>query len=449
MSIRPLRPDQQEVVIATLEDATDLSPELGPDAAIAKAAQQNGLPEKLLGYTVNAYNTGRSLTNIKSGRTREERAADVPLASLEGVLRCLHPDAPVQKAAISSDYYQKPSWLLQEAASTVKKASNRRPYVETVVPDDKIVASVRDIQETVKRARSELNQEFYIYKRAQQAIQHYLDNQNHMRLQDLLEQSRTAFGDMAKIVLEPLSDPLTGYKKASWSYLVRVNKAPFTLVKAAIDQLNKLHELGLKCGQQEQELVEMIKDARQQVGPNVFLDSLARSLELRTSPAHEPEEVVTPVNKKAFGAGKYLLNEILNAPKEFSESISRAKPSTPVKAPEAKAPNEIAGAKAPKPPASLLGPAKHEEINALQKSVAVNSLLASDPDLQGYDQNAIARAFNEIQMAYPRVASQPATLRPFLQRHLTAVGLDEFALKNLADQEALLAKSQMPSRETA
>jgi hypothetical protein len=69
---------QQQAVINTLERATELSSECSPSEAIAKAAMENRMPRNMLQYLVSAYNNGVSQVPIKSGKTREDKAAEIP-----------------------------------------------------------------------------------------------------------------------------------------------------------------------------------------------------------------------------------------------------------------------------------------------------------------------------------------------------------------------------------
>lgn len=447
MSIKPLRDDQKEVVITTLEDATALSDQMSPSEALAKSAKENGLPYNLLQYVVNAYNTGQSVSNIKSGSTREEKAADVPLATLDEVISHIYPDKAVKKASISGDYKIKPGALLADAPKMKKAAAPREALPsEPEIPDDRMLQAVMDVRDQLKSARSNLNQEFILYKRAQQEIQYHIDGPRSLRLSDLLEQSVSAFGDMAKVVLEPLHDPHETTKSASRTIVMRVDREPFTYVKAAINQLEKLFQMGIECGQAEERAKEMLKKARESSGASTWcVDAIERTLK-GVIPVEEKayEPAVVPVNKKAFSFGKAILSDLASAPGEFGGYVNK---STSPQPPKATA-TSTAGAEAdkkPRPVKSLLDPVQHDEVGSLQKSVALNNLLAANPDLAGYDRGQVERAYNEIQTAFPRVSMNAATLRPFLQRHLTAGGLDEFALKNIADQEAQLAKAQNPS----
>jgi hypothetical protein len=439
MAINPLRPDQQAKVIATLEEATALSQELGPNAALAKAAKANGLPVELLQYTVNAYNTGQSLVPIKSGSTREERAESVPLASLEGVMQGIYPEPVAKKASVSGDYKLKPELLLS-APKPVKKSASLAPAPTAELSDEKVLPYLLDACNQLKAARSEVQTKLALYKRAQRDIQDYLENIRHMRLSDIVDQSQTAFGDLAKVVLEPLSDPYVTHKISRASHIVRISQQPFPMVKAAIDRLEALYDAGIECGKKEEAFLSDLNSADASECPSVQKYAQVIRRDLFPTPKQRPVE---PVNKSAFDMGHYLLSQPAKALETMKTTPRAAAPTNPAAAVK---PGANQSSKPIATAGSMYAPAQLEEINALTKSVALNGLLKSDPDLQGYDQNHLAKAFNEIQGAFPSVASSPVTLRPFLQRHLAAGGLDEFSLKNLAEQERILSQSKAPVR---
>lgn len=428
--IRPLSSDQKTLVIDTLEQATDYSREMDPSAAIAKAAKATGLPETLLQYTVNAYNTGHSLANIKSGSTREEKAQTVPLAYLDKVMAEIYPDQPTKKASVSQDYKLSPTLLLD--APAVKKSASlpSRPAPEP--------PTLIELVNATKSARDVIGNKFQLYKRSQYGIQGYLENERHMSLADVIDQSSTAFGDLAKVVLEPLKDPYPSRQYSKAGMLVRINSQPFNLVKEALDHLESLHTLGIECGQREQSLLEKL-DADDK-SDDASVRKIAQLTRNDMFPQPKPVRV-EPINKQAFSMGEYLLKQ----PGAFASTAKTApKPAKPA-APAAAKPAEDkpgTGAKATVAPGKMYDAPQTEEIHALNKSVALNSLLRTDPDLQSYNRDQLSRAFNEIQMAFPNVAGNSITLRPFLQRHLAAGGLDDFALKNLADQERTLAQSK-------
>ena len=120
---------QQQAVIDTLERATELSSECSPSEAIAKAAMENRMPRNMLQYLVNAYNNGVSQVPIKSGKTREDKAAVVPLARVEEVEEHLYGgEFKKQANAVSAEYSVLPSVLLRHTEPTVaKKASVLTP----------------------------------------------------------------------------------------------------------------------------------------------------------------------------------------------------------------------------------------------------------------------------------------------------------------------------------
>lgn len=434
MSIRPLQPRQQQDVINTLERATELSSECNPSEAIAKAAMENRMPRNMLQYLVNAYNNGVSQVPIKSGKTREERATTVPLATVEEVEHHLYGDTVNKQAnAVSRDYSVLPSVLLRSAEpAVVKKASVVTPREALPVVaksagipgDTPTLGLIEDVKRAMATVRSLVNAEFLYYKRAQAEIQTYLNNHLHLAKDELVDQSVAAFGKLAQVVIEPLADDQIALKKRGKAQVVRIDRAPFSLVKKAILHLEKLDKLASDNQEYVQKVAARLKEART---GDADADRMLASIERQLGLAENTQPKVTPVDKRAYARGLDLLKVADMAPAQTPVPM----PSTPA------APMSVS-----KP---VLSANDLHEINSIHSASSLNNLLMSNPDLANYPPDAVARAFNEIRTAYPSVANNPVAMRPFLQRHLAAGGLDEYSGKNLADQAAKFQQSRNPS----
>lgn len=442
MAIKPLQPAHQELIIRVLEDAVAKSASMDPSKALAEAAIEHEMPHRFIQYAVNAFNNGQSVTNIKSGATREEKASEVPLATCDGVLSHLHKEEP-KKPEVSNDYSKPFSLLTFQPKRAKKSASYTTPAPkELFFSDDDAFKAIIKLSDDLKNTRQQITTKMAQFRQSQEAVQKYLDNPNHLRLSDVREQSEIAFGPLSSIVLDTLHDPHEKVKRASFAQLVRRSSAPFSLVQTAIQSLEEVERAAVEFAAFEKQAQEIIETASQVeddgiarraiglLGPILRKCSFAEDkLEVK-----EAAEVKTP-QTDFLDLGSLALKEYLNAPSEALATINKPRSAAPIKTP-AQNPAE----KEPKPvrPKSILQPDATNEIAGLNLTSPLNTLMATDPSLAAHPKEKIIQAYNEILNAYPRAASNVVTLRPMLQRHLAAGGLDEFALKNMAEQEEKL-----------
>jgi hypothetical protein len=150
---------------------------------------------------------------------------------------------------------------------------------------------------------------------------------------------------------------------------------------------------------------------------------------------HEPELKSADAAGGNAGPSNFLnlgdlaINEAKSFPGDFKAQIAPVQSKAP--SINIQGPAKTDAKKMP----SILDPDAENEMHSLALTSPLNNLLASDSSFSAYPKNKIIHAYNEILSAYPRVASNPVTLRPALQRHLAAGGLDEFSLNNLVSQE--------------
>lgn len=454
MAIKPLQPAQQELIIRVLEDAVTKSASMDPSQALAEAAIQHEMPHKFIQYAVNAFNNGQSVANIKSGSTREEKAAEVPLATCDKVLEHIHKEAK-QEPEIAKDYEMPFSLLTMKRPKSIKKASVRKtPPKEEFFSDEDAFRAIIKLSDNLKNARQLITTKMAQFRRSQEDVQRYLDNPNHLRLTDVREQSEIAFGPLSSVVLDTLHDSHENHKRASFAHLVRKSSAPFSLVQSAIQALSEVEQAAKDFAvfeKQAQELLQVAEHTDDYIarrvtgllGPVLRKCSFSEDDETRKSAAKTPASGEDP-QSKFLDIGGNAINQFLDAPSEFLQTVRPPSlPSGSAGKPSAPAPSS------PVKPKSILEPDAANEIAGLNLTTPLNLLMATDSSLSAHPKEKIIQAYNEILNTYPRAASSVVTLRPMLQRHLAAGGLDEFALKNLADQEEKLWKIQgRPSRQS-
>lgn len=90
----------------------------------------------------------------------------------------------------------------------------------------------------------------------------------------------------------------------------------------------------------------------------------------------------------------------------------------------------------------LEDPAHHNELRKVRAHAMLNSMM-TDPDdpISGFEPDQVVTAFNEISQLAPRVAEQPAVMRPLLQRRLQG-NVQPFEAKEIADIEKGIATTR-------
>lgn len=443
MAIKTLRPEQQELIVRVLEDAVEKSASLDPSQALAESMLSHKLPHQFIQYAVNAFNNGQSVTNIKMGSSREAKAATVPLARCETVMEHLYGEAKEQQkkasTVVSKDYDMSPAKLFAPKPTMMKAASLHRPIKKAPEPemsDTEAFGKLIVIGENLKNANADLRMKMSRYKAAQNDLQRYFDNTNHMRLSDVKEQSEFAFGPLASVVLDPLHDEHEGLKKASFAHLVRKSLPPMSYVADAINLLGEIEKAAKDFATLEAEVKEIAKTAAM-ADESDWVSNRVRGYLLpilHKCTFHEPElkssaAAGNPGPGNFINLGELAVNEAKSFPGDFKAQITPMQPKSPSL--NVQAPAKTDAKKMP----SILDPDAENEMHSLALTSPLNNLLASDSSFSAYPKSKIIHAYNEILSAYPRVASNPVTLRPALQRHLAAGGLDEFSLNNLVSQE--------------
>lgn len=441
MAIKPLQPAHQELIIRVLEDAVAKSASMDPSKALAEAAIEHEMPHRFIQYAVNAFNNGQSVTNIKSGATREEKASEVPLATCDGVLSHLHKEEP-KKPEVSNDYSKPFSLLTFQPKRAKKSASYTTPAPkELFFSDDDAFKAIIKLSDDLKNTRQQITTKMAQFRQSQEAVQKYLDNPNHLRLSDVREQSEIAFGPLSSIVLDTLHDPHEKVKRASFAQLVRRSSAPFSLVQTAIQSLEEVERAAVEFAVFEKQAQEIIETAAQAEDDGIarraigLLGPVLRKCSFAEDKLGVKEAAEESPQSKFLNIGDKALADFFNAPSEALRTIN--KPSGPAK-PTSRPPALDKEPKQPVAAKSILLPDATNEIAGLSLTSPLNTLLATDSSLAAHPKEKIVQAYNEILNAYPRAASNVVTLRPMLQRHLAAGGLDEFALKNMAEQEEKL-----------
>jgi hypothetical protein len=90
---------------------------------------------------------------------------------------------------------------------------------------------------------------------------------------------------------------------------------------------------------------------------------------------------------------------------------------------------------------SLSDPVHENILRAIQAKAELSDFLANDDVISGYDPEEVIRAYNEIARLSPRSATQPAVIRPLLEKRLTQGRMEPFEAAEMANIEKTISES--------
>jgi hypothetical protein len=89
-----------------------------------------------------------------------------------------------------------------------------------------------------------------------------------------------------------------------------------------------------------------------------------------------------------------------------------------------------------------------DELRSIHSRAVLSDLMNNDDVISGHSPDAVSSAYNEIVQLSPSVSSQPAVLRSWLRKRLTAGALDPFEVQTLAGMENTLRRPETQPQAT-
>ncbi len=436
----PNEVEEQRLIGLTKQAVALVDGGMSPDAAIEKVAREGKLGRGGIDLLAYAYNTGRQLGQFKSANSILDKLADFPLADPEKVAKAVYPETvlPPKEAAdlsvVSGEYGQVPHWLYDGEQAIVKAAMIKEascqssPKSSAHVPEAR--ASMKQVYGTFEFIKNAYEESRRLAANAEDTVRHHL-----AYLTDYFKQAECYRLPYAQVehacqAYLPEADVLLkmAYDRAKLGSLGRREKtaadakiqrepfdlesAPFVTIKAAIEAARRCNDYRAKTA-----TLKTAYDtaAGATIRPFVPGAPIAQAPPSRLSLLAEKQGFLQPALAGAItgmiGRG---MGEV---PKTKSEMIEDAL-------------------------LDLEDPAHQNEIRKIKQHTLLNSLM-TDPDdpISSHDPDKIVSAYNEISSMAPRLAEQPAALRPVLRRKLQ--GLSEpFEAKEMTDIEKGLAESK-------
>lgn len=429
-----------EKTAALVNDGVD------PNEAIAKSAQDGGIPPGHINLMVHAYNTGRTTRQRQDGHDPLDKAANFQIASAERVLELLYPSkvksaaARQRETAVSLEYAVPPTGLLARRArrETLKQAQSidwkkwAHDGVQVEASDPGPLPSCP--AETMKRAYCEaerLQREVNEARRLEAAA---MDKMAHVFM-ELTEQFRrpgapslaTArehagllHGAKGQQLIDELAVVTPGIAKLACQKQARVSNYSTERADGEIYGLIS-------------EFLDSLDEYRMRKQAHV--ETLRRNAEkaealLRPFAPGRPQSVLGEGSSREKAANMGL-QTLLGA-----SAIKNLMPESRSSAAE----NVLA---------DLHDPAHEAALKNIRTRAMLQDLMTSDPVISSHDPAETMGAFNDIVQSSPRSADQRLVMQSLLRKQLEQGALDPFDVELMLGLEEKQKKINAPTPSPA
>jgi hypothetical protein len=425
-----------------------------PDDAAVKSAQEFRLPVGHLDLLCRSYNVGQQAVQRETGNSVLDKLAAFPLADAEAVKSRLYPaehptPAEAKNASeVSADYGRGPNWYKDrystpQLANLPKQAAeSRRPlpvnpefYVERSrkirADAEKFATDIRMLSKTAAR------QVLGAFDDALGAIKVAVakpDNFPWIERAALL-----AYGDSVEPLFDRVAETFkpnsfTPYKRAADiadepKQLVRVDptQSPWreldAVVKIAAAAMDEKEILDEALARLEQKVAEMdAAEANLLARNKPRKRSIFDKAEL-SHPSSDCEESTkaggTLGNLLLLTTSGRMVSDMLDTHRTYGDLVN----------------SEVE---------RLDDPQHLGEMRGIRTQSMLHDFLNNDPVISGYEPEKVFEAYNEIARTAPRLAQNPAAVRPFLHRWLQG-NLQPFDVGQLTDLDLKLRPPAPPA----
>lgn len=411
-----------------------------PNDAIAKAAQEDGIPPGHLSLMVHAYNTGRTTRQRQEGGSPLEKAAEFPLADLAVVLEQVYPSqvktaAAIERdAAVSLEYALPPSGMLArrrqqellkqadaidwrrwargdaEVVVTTPPAYPTEPAVRMKRAYCEAERLTRDVEEARRREAAAFDKLAHTFNE----ITEYFRRPGATPIPVVKEQAYLLHGGKASQLIDeivwvtPGLAKMAQHKQAQVSnYLPAVDGEVYGLISEFLDRVDdyrRIKQAHAALRQSNQERTEAL---------------LAPFVDRPTSVLSEPG---SSTEKQAAGGG--LASMLLGATAAQAMGLGGAA--------------QPPGVGAPRPGGGynkLTDPSHEARLRNIRAQAMLQDLVTNDPTISQHDPSETLQAYNDIVAMAPRTADQSMLMQPLLRKRLTQGSLDPFELDQLLGME--------------
>lgn len=436
-----LSKEAQDRLMNAARDVTTLVDDqgFGPTDAVVKVAEQYGLGPEMVKRVCEAYNAGRLTYQRETNHDILDKMASFDLASPERAINKLWPAdtqkavadkiAAVQSTVVSSVYSTAPVGPRPDDARAVKTAlSNPLPYTEKLAsaePAPKTFADRYDEFLTEKKARQKLEYEFLTskdeFQLSVQKIAGYFKQHLHDRL---------PYGAIAVNV------PLMFGKEGAAILGYLESRHGLNRIKEAADRKNPKHYCVDKSAEPYRSFATAIKaaeDTNKLMRLRAESDATVHKLAQAVGEAPADPVEVKPLS--VLGGQKeanWLTGAIAGmAGKSLTGSLPQ-----PTSTADLVRNYE----------AQLTDPDHENQLRTIRAKAMLTDFMANDDIISGYDPNEVMGAYNAISQLAPRSSTQPAVIRPLLQKWLAQGGkIEPFEAAETANIENTITKNENPA----
>lgn len=426
--------------VAWVEDGVD------PTEAVIKTARALDLNPEMTTLLVHAYNTGRmTYQREKCSGNVLCKMAEFPVARLEDVLKALWPPEPkkaAKKASVDLSCYDRPPTIeprsevrLREkvAAAPLPRLpqSSKMPVGDESIKMSKAWGKIERLRKKADdaRYRAKLARDRYLAAMGKLA-DYFKTAHPRASFAEVEYNAQLLFGEPAKHAMDYvyLRNRMREKRAGNQPPPARpIDPAapPYSLVREAIERGREV----LACQREHQRVV---KEAQSE-----FKETLR---------PFAPGKNTSPPSSSGPASGSFLEGRRFFSKRAglFSSVLTGSTAAM------------VGGlARGAKPPSKTdlmqdaaieLSDAEHEnELRKIEAQTMLQDLLTNDEVLSSYDPDEVLQAYNEIVALSPRLATQPAVIRPMLRKRMTQGAYEPFDVQQLADIEKAVATAETPS----
>ncbi len=434
-----LSKEAEDRLLKAARDVTTLVDDEGhsPTDAAVKVAQQYGLGPEMVKRVCEAYNAGRLTYQRESHHDILDKMASFELASPERAISILYPtsalDSLKQKSAAARD----------AVVSAIYDHAPSGPRLDDVVAHRQYLDSIREPAvkaAAAPEATQTYSQKYAAYTKAgadRQLLElEYLESkdafQYHVqRVAGYFKQAsydRLPYGAVAANAVLMFGTP----GEAILGYLE--SRHGLNRIKEAADRKNPKHycvdrtlEPYCSFGAAIKAAEETNRLQRLRIESDAALHKMAQAVGEAPAPAEEPKQEVKSVLSKKSN------NLIMGALGGMMQNSLRGA------APQPKTTQDLVKDYE----GQLTDPDHEDKLRTIRAKAMLTDFMANDDVISGYDPNEILEAYNSISQLAPRTSTQPAVIRPLLQKWLAQGGkIEPFEAAETANIENTIAKNQ-------
>lgn len=398
--------------------------ELDPSEAIAKVANEMGVPPGHINLLVHAYNTGRTTRQRLDGNNALERAAEFPLADASRVLELMFPDTVKtasqnrREAAISFEYTIPPSGMLrrrEKRALLANKVDWRLCEKPPEYPCDPMAAmrkaygEAERLHRKIAEARREMAHARDKMASTFMALTDYFRQPDAIPIRDCKEQLTIMYGNKGGQIIDEIVNVTPGLLKLSQhkradnrARLEPVDGEPYAIVSQLLDELDEYktkksnyETIRKTAGEQAEAAIRPFG----QPEPQSVLEGFPSSTELEKT----ADSFLAPL------AAASMLKNILST----GQPAQRATPSI----------------------VDTIDPEHDQQLRAIRTQTMLQDFMLNDPVISESDPEDIVSAYNEIVQIAPRAADKRLLVQTLLRRRLAQGTLDPFEIESLIGAE--------------